>query len=225
MQVSATIPCKPNQPTVTTRRWALGTVLIVTIAFGWAFPFIGFTVPLVMMTAIAVSMRRGRQACGHLCPRGSFFDSWFQPFAGGREVPAALRKPVVRWSIFAGLMGFMALQLSRNPTDLAHWGLVFWLACTLTSVIGIALGVRYQARAWCTVCPIGTLTARIGAGKYQLRIAESCKACGQCERSCPMELSIAAHRASGELPHADCIKCSTCSSNCPQQALSWPKAA
>lgn len=219
--VARRFPLRQSPPL---HRWLLATVMIATIAAGWLMPVIGFVVPVVMLTAIGYSLRKGRYACGNVCPRGSFFDTFLRPFGGNRTIPAGLRTPAVRWTVFAGLMGFMAFQISRDPANPLHWGFVFWLACVLTTAAAIGLGLTYQVRTWCAVCPIGTLTATLGAGKHQLQIDSGCKACGLCETTCPMELSIAVHRDRGTLPHADCLKCSTCHEACPQNALHWPTA-
>lgn len=206
-------------------RWFLALIMIATLALGWKFPRIGFVVPVVMLTAILYSLRKGRYTCGNICPRGSFFDTFFRFIGGNRAIPQGLRPLPVRWGVFAGLMGFMGFQLMRNPGSVEHWGAVFWLACAVTTVVAIALGLVWQPRTWCAICPIGTLAATIGEGKYPLQIAASCKGCGRCEQRCPMELSIAAQREAGSLPHGDCIKCASCHAACPQQALTWPKAA
>jgi polyferredoxin len=206
-------------------RWPLALLMITTLALGWKFPWLGFIVPVVMLTAILYSLRKGRYACGNICPRGSFFDTFFRFVGGNRATPPWLRSLPVRWSVFAGLMGFMGFQLMRHPGSAEHWGSVFWLACAVTTAIAIVLGLVWQPRTWCAICPIGTLTATIGEEKYPMQIAASCKACGLCEQSCPMELAIAAQREAGSLQHGDCLKCSSCHAACPQQALSWPKAA
>lgn len=206
-------------------RWLLATVMLATIALGWIWPLLGFIVPVVMLTAIVVSLRKGRYACGNLCPRGSFFDTFFRRFGGGKNIPSWLRQGNVRWSLFAGLMAFMAWQIARDPANALHWGFVFWLSCAATTAFALLLGSVWQPRTWCAICPIGTLTATLGQGKEPLGIAPGCKACGLCEARCPMELAIAAHREAGALPYGDCIKCSNCAAACPQQALFWPRGA
>ena len=206
-------------------RWPLALLMIATLALGWKFPWMGFIVPVVILTVILYSLRKGRYACGNICPRGSFFETFFRYVGGSRSIPPWLRSLPVRWSVFAGLMGFMGFQLIRNPGSAEHWGSVFWLACAVTTAIAIILGLVWQPRTWCAICPIGTLAATIGEEKYPLQIAASCKACGLCEQSCPMELAIAAQREVGSLQHGDCLKCSSCHAACPQQALTWPKAA
>ena len=45
-----------------------------------------------------------------------------------------------RWLLFAGLMGFMVFRILQNPTDIHHWGRVFWLMCVITTVVGVVFG-------------------------------------------------------------------------------------
>lgn len=211
-----------QKPVAATHRWVLALIMLLTIAVGWRYPLVGFVVPAAMAASIAGSFFRGRYVCGNFCPRGSFFDTLFRLVGGPRDVPALLRGSAFRWAFLALLMGFLGWQISRNPADPAHWGFVFWMACALTTGIGIVLGLAFRARTWCLVCPVGTMANAIGGGRWQMTIAESCAGCGSCERHCPMGLTIAAHRQEGTLPHRDCLKCSSCVDACPQNALDWP---
>ena len=55
-------------------QWALLWVMVATIALGWKYPVLGYSVPLVMIVGIVGSFFNGRYVCGHLCPRGGFLD-------------------------------------------------------------------------------------------------------------------------------------------------------
>lgn len=204
-------------------KWYLSLIMVAVLTLGWKFPLLGFVVPVAMTAGIAGGFFRGRWVCGNLCPRGSFLDTWFNLVSARKKSPSLLRKGWFRWTMLTLLMGFMTLRLAQNPTDLAHWGLVFWQMCLVTTLLAVILGLRYSARSWCAFCPVGTLAATVGAGKYQLQISPSCKACGLCEASCPMNLAIATHRETGVLPEKDCLKCSACVDACPRsQTLRWP---
>jgi polyferredoxin len=211
-----------TQPVKDAHRWALAGIMLTVIAIGWKYPALGFIVPLAMVTGIAGSFSRGRYVCGNLCPRGSFYDTVFRLMGGTRRIPELVQRPAFRWTVLAGLMGFMALQIARKPADPLHWGYVFWLACVLTTAVGVVFGTVYRARTWCAFCPVGTMAATFGGGNHQLQIAETCRSCGVCEGSCPMGFVIAEHREVGILPHRDCLKCSACVDSCSRSALNWP---
>lgn len=218
------VPTSPERilPSSRSYRWFLAAFMMLVIALGWRYPLLGFAVPAAMLTGMAGGAFRGRYVCGSICPRGSFYDTVFGVVAGRRPVPEWFRSFPFRWSVMALLMGFMAVRLAQHPADWRHWGTVFWSMCLITTAVGIPLGMYYRARSWCSFCPVGTTAAAVGGHRYQLQISAECRGCSQCEAHCPMGLSIAVHRSEGQLPHHDCIKCSSCATACPRSALSWP---
>jgi len=206
-------------------QWTLLWIVLATLSLGWWFPWLGFSVPLVMLAGVVGSLFNGRYVCGHLCPRGAFYDRWVAPLSARKPIPSWFRSRAFRWILFAGLMGLMVARILQNPGDPLHWGRVFWMMCLVTTGIGLPLALWVHPRSWCSFCPIGTVQSAIGGHKQRLRIsAQLCRECGLCEKACPMGLSIAEHRHVGELPHADCLRCSECIGVCPTGALRWPSS-
>lgn len=217
------VTCMSGQPKRINYKWILGLVMVSVLALGWRYPLVGFVVPVAMVAGIIGGFYRGRWVCGNVCPRGSFLDSWFCLVSAKKEMPALLKKNGFRWVMLSVLMGFMLFRLSQNPGDLNHWGSVFWQMCLVTTVVAVGLGLRYSARSWCSFCPVGTLASSVGGEKYLLQVSSACKACGICEKSCPMQLDIAKHQKTGLLQEKDCLKCSACVQACPKTGvLSWP---
>lgn len=204
-------------------QWLLLWPVLITIGLGWKYPLLGYTVPVVMLAGLLGSLVRGRYVCGNLCPRGSFLDRIMPTFSRQGAIPTALRSMPWRWTVFTLLMGFMLYRGGQDPTNLNHWGHIFWQMCVLTTGVAILLAIVYKPRTWCSFCPIGTCQNALGGHHGQLRIdPELCKNCRLCEKSCPFELKITRHREAGHLPSRDCLKCSECIRRCPAQALSWP---
>ena len=203
-----------------TYKWLLALVVVVVIMLGWRFPVLGFVVPVAMVAGMGGGFFRGRWICGNLCPRGSLLDTWFSVLPR-RTLPEWMGRSDVRWEVLTVLIGLMVAQLAVEPGNWRHWGIVFWRMCMVTTTAALALAVTYAPRGWCGICPVGTVAAQVGGDKQPLQIASSCRACGLCEQVCPMQLDIADHRHAGQLPHRDCLKCSTCVKACPGQALSW----
>ncbi len=212
-------------PNTTPHRWLLAGVMIVVLALGWKYPLLGFIVPIAMLGGMVGGMLRGRYVCGNLCPRGSFFDSLFAHFSPQKSLPEKLFRMPLRWLIMTILMSFMAYRLAQNPTDINHWGLVFWQMCLITTSIAIILGSLFRARSWCAICPVGTVANATGGSKRELTISNNCRSCGHCETNCPMGHTIASHQEVGTIQNRDCLQCSTCINVCPTNSLQLQKPA
>ncbi|MBU0478393.1 4Fe-4S binding protein [bacterium] len=57
------------------------------------------------------------------------------------------------------MMSFRIIQTGGN---LIAIGAVFVTMCLVTTIIAIVLGIPMKQRAWCMVCPMGTLQRKIG---------------------------------------------------------------
>ena len=203
-------------------QFVLWPIVVIVIAFGWQYPLLGFSVPVVMLMGIVGCILQGRYVCGHLCPRGGFFDRVIAPLSRKKPIPAFFRNRRLRWAVFILLMAFMLYRISLNPTDIYHWGRVFWLMCVITTAVGIALGIVIHPRAWCSFCPMGTLQSALDRGNKQLRIDSSlCIECRACEKACPMNLAIIKFKADRRLADTDCLKCPECSAVCTRKALQF----
>ena len=204
-------------------QWALAPIVALVIALGWRYPWMGFSVPFVMLMGIIGGMIRGRYVCGNLCPRGAFFDRLLSRVSPRRPIPTSFRNGVLRGVILVLLMGVMAFRVYQNPTSVTHWGRVFWMMCVVTTAVGIGFGLVWHYRSWCAFCPMGTIQSLLGGRRKALRIsAERCIECRRCEKVCPMNLPIVSHKAQGVVEEPDCLRCSECVAVCPRQALFWP---
>lgn len=210
----------PMQPFLKQRyKWGLALIMFLVLGAGWKYPYLGFVVPVVMIAGLIGASYRGRIVCGKLCPRGSFFDTWFTPLGGSAKVPLFLKSPRFRWSVLVVLFSFMFLQLASDVGSAAHWGTVFWRVCMITTIIALVVGIAYRPRAWCSFCPMGTIQGAIAGGKHPMSISPSCAGCGICEKSCPMGYEIASFRNSGRIVNSDCLHCGACAAACPLHAL------
>jgi ferredoxin-type protein NapH len=181
-------------------------------------------VPITMLMGMVGGVLNGRYVCGNLCPRGAFYDRYFESVGPKRPIPQWMRSYAFRWSFFVLLMTFMVLNVLRAPDDWRHWGFVFWLMCAVTTALGLVLVLFVRPRGWCAICPMGTMQnafSRIASRKSRILIdSANCRMCMMCERTCPMNIPITRFKPDGVVTDPDCIKCYECVAVCPFNALS-----
>jgi polyferredoxin len=203
-------------------QWILAPIVIIVIALGWRYPYLGFSVPIVMLMGFIGGIFNGRYVCGNLCPRGGFLDRMLAPLARKVKTPPWMFNMPFRVILLISLMALMIWRILLNPTSIEHWGRVFWLMCTVTTAVALVLAFFYNARSWCAICPMGTMQNLLGRRHKTLLIDPAkCIECRLCERKCPLSLQIVRHKSEGIVDEPDCIKCSECIAVCPKQALSW----
>ena len=188
----------------------------------WAFPFVGFILFLWMGAAVLPAFWRGRTFC-HLCPRGIFFDAVLPRFSRRVRIPVLFRGTAFRLIMLGTLIAVMGSLLWRTWGVLDRMGAGLGSLLLGTTLFGIVLAVLFAPRAWCSICPMGTMAAWIGRGKYPLQVdATRCTQCGACARACPLQLRPGSFAEGGQMVAGDCIKCGTCVKTCRQQALAFP---
>ncbi|MGQ9921826.1 MAG: 4Fe-4S binding protein, partial [Desulfobacca sp.] len=204
----------------------MGLVFIALLAAGWLFPWLGYFIPVCMLLGIGIASCQGRSWCNWLCPRGSFEDSLLRRLSRQRPIPLVFRQLPLRLGVMALLLTIMTIMLIRLWPDPVAIGGFFVLMLTVTTAVAIILGIIYQQRLWCYLCPIGTMSSWVGKNRQPLALAaEKCLDCGLCAKRCPMQLAPASLKGGdGMANRGDCLKCSLCVQHCPTAALSWNKS-
>jgi len=207
------------------KQLVFGTGFLLLLGAGWWYPLIGYFIPACMLLGIGLAAFRGRSWCNWLCPRGSFEDALVARLSPRRRIPEILRRTPLRVGVMTLLMGLLTFQIIRLWPDPWAIGGAFILLLTITTAAGVVLGVIYQQRAWCYICPIGTMSNWVGKNRRPLTLAaERCLDCRLCAQTCPMQLTPAALKEHAAMPHqGDCLKCRLCVASCPTAALSFPE--
>lgn len=146
-------------------KYLLTTVFFVVLIGGFWFPFLGLAVPVVMGLGMVVSPFKGRWVCGNACPRGAFLDTVMVHFAMRLPMPELFRKAWFRWTLVVVLMGLMLSRLALGEHSWEFAGRLFWMMCVATSAVAFGLALRYNHRAWCAVCPMGTIQGALAPKK------------------------------------------------------------
>jgi ferredoxin-type protein NapH len=196
-------------------------ILLFFLMSGFFNPSIAVFALICMMGPILLSLFKGRFWCGHLCPRGNFFDNVTSVFSNKKRVPWILRNIFVRALVCMGLLYYFINSLIKHWGNLQSVGMIFYKMIALTTIIGILLSVIFSERAWCHFCPMGSISAFVSLfrrGIYPLRVLPICIDCKLCAKVCP--LSIKPYKYKGkDLIHPDCISCGNCMGICPKKAV------
>jgi ferredoxin-type protein NapH len=200
-----------------------GILFVALLVGGWFYYPLGYFLIFCMVIAMGIGFVKGRNWCDWMCPRGSFWDKYLSRFSRNMKVPKIFRSVPFRLFWLGFLMTMLAVGLRPVWGDFHRMGTPFMTILTVTTIIGLILGLAYHERAWCMFCPMGTMANWLGHGKQPLRIAETCSNCGSCEKVCRMQIYPGAFREAGVVSHGDCLKCSYCVETCPKKALTFAR--
>lgn len=128
-------------------------------------PLFGFALPACMIAGIGTGYFYGRKWCDWACPRGSFYEECLVRVSQKKPIPKILTSEpfkiavlIVMFSIF----GYFTYIYLRYPLSL---GRAYGLLLTITSLIGISLGLYFRPRIWCAFCPVGSIAGWLGAAR------------------------------------------------------------
>ena len=97
-----------------------------------------------------------------MCPRGAFLDLGMAKLSPNRPTPKVFSKTWFRWLILGLLMAILAYRMAASGGVLMTIGAIFVSICIITTVIAVILALVFRHRAWCAICPMGTLQDQIG---------------------------------------------------------------
>lgn len=201
-------------------RYVQGAILPLMIIFGFFYPILGFFILVCMFGAIGISFFNGRFWCYWLCPRGIFFDEYLSKVSLKKKIPPLFKHISFRILWIGILMSVLTLRVIQSKGNILVLGKSFILLLTVTTAVGVVLGLIYNTRIWCMFCPIGTMSKWIGKGKNPVKIEGSeCISCNICYKKCPIEINASDYKEIGYIDDGDCIKCGKCTQGCPKKIL------
>jgi ferredoxin-type protein NapH len=200
------------------KQFIMGIVFTLFLTGGWFFPVIGYFIPVCMIAGIGIAFFRGRQWCNWYCPRGSFADSLMKKISPARPLPQLFRTTGLRVAVLSLLMTVLTFRIAGLWPDPYAIGKFFMVLLTVTTAVGVVLAMVFHHRAWCAICPIGSLSSWVSRNKYPLTVDQDrCIECGACAKICPMQL--APEKLEGMSTQGDCVKCGLCIAACGKEAL------
>jgi len=197
--------------------------LIVFLICAYIWPVIGLAALVCMLAPVILAIFQGRLWCGNFCPRGQFYNL-FSKLSKGITAPKWLTSKKARLAILVGIMAVFAVRVLVVWPNVVAIGRIFWQMVLVTTLVGIFMAYRYTARAWCMICPMGTLASLVSDMRqnpgYKVTPVGRCVSCKKCTKACPMFLPVHEYAKDGRVvDHSDCIKCGECVAACPLNSL------
>jgi polyferredoxin len=143
-------------------QWIMIWVFPLIAIGGLFYPMLGYLMLIMMLVLIPLSYFKSRYWCGNICPRGAFLDIVQSRFTLNRSLPRFMTRKWFRWMVFGLFMSVFISRMVATGGNLLAIGGVFVSMCVITTIIAIALGSTTKPRAWCMVCPMGTLQEHLG---------------------------------------------------------------
>ncbi|WP_243122167.1 4Fe-4S binding protein [Clostridium thermarum] len=199
--------------------------LIALFVFGFFNSKLSLIGALCMILPLVISIFRGRYWCGNLCPRGSLYDNLLFAFSNHKQVPRVLKSEIIRYTIVVIMLSTFFKGILSSKGDLFKIGMVFYKIIGITTLIGILLTLLYNERAWCNICPMGTLSnliSQLNDNRKLLNVGTNCISCRICSKKCPMGVAPYTHKGKG-IDNPDCIQCGRCRKACPQKCITYKK--
>lgn len=199
--------------------WKLFLVFLIIGAF---YPPAAVIAAICMIAPLIFAISgHGRFWCGNICPRGNFYDKVVSRFSSKRKPIILLNSKWLRVAVIA----FMFTMFGSGIIAATSWfdaGMVFYRIIAITSIVGIGASFFFNHRAWCSVCPIGTISSSVTRksrkGKKML-IDSKCVSCGLCTRSCPVGIEVRNYIGTN-IEHSDCLVCGKCATACKKKLIS-----
>jgi len=201
--------------------WSWILLLIFSIG-GLFYAPIGLGAIICMLAPPVGAIFNGRITCSWFCPRGSLLDVVVSKISINKKIPQFLFNLKFRLIVLIIIMTTFIIQIMHAWGNIFSLGRVFIIMISVTTIIGIILGIIFKPRAWCVFCPIGTLgnlVTRFRDNTYITINKNICTSCTACSAVCPLQFPAFKHKEEDRICFADCLRCSKCEDRCPKKAL------
>ncbi|MDP8252911.1 MAG: 4Fe-4S binding protein [Candidatus Kaelpia aquatica] len=135
--------------------------LPIIVVGGLFYPLLGYLVVAMMVALLTLSFFKKRYWCWNICPRGAFLDGVMSKVSRKKPIPKLFTKQWFRLVILFIFISIAVYCMINAGGDILAIGAVFVSICLITTVIAIIMAVITKPRAWCSICPMGTLQDKI----------------------------------------------------------------
>lgn len=151
----------------------MSVVFLLILVGIWLNPLFGFALPVCMIAGIGIGFFYGRKWCDWACPRGSFYEECLARVSLKRPIPGLIddiRFKITVLALLFGVFGYFTYIYRGSPLAL---GRAYGFILTITTMIGILLGLYFRPRVWCNFCPVGSIAGWLGSANKKRNISGS----------------------------------------------------
>ncbi|KJF28757.1 4Fe-4S ferredoxin [Clostridium aceticum] len=143
------------------------------MAWSWIFMVLFFTLSIIdirfgilgllcMGTPIYLAVGGGGKVhCAKYCPRGSMLGVFIDKISFKRNLPSSFKTKTVKNIMLVWMIGMFTISLIMAGGDFTKTAFAIVRMMTVSTVVGIMMGILFQPRSWCVVCPMGYATGLI----------------------------------------------------------------
>lgn len=177
-------------------------------------------IPLIIIPFMVISVFIwSRGFCGWACPRAAFLEQFMKHIS--------LNKPVPKWMQSLWVSAFIFVVLISRVTYVGFTkGLLAagFLLC-IVPTIGALLVAWYSPKAWCAICPTGTLMKFVDLATKRFKVKKnSCTSCAACDKACLMSIEVSKLPQHSFIYEPNCTQCGLCVAACPTCSLELPQS-
>lgn len=141
--------------------WSWGIMILFLVLSVLDFRF-GLGAILCMTTPMLHALRgKGKIHCSHYCPRGSLFGKFLSKLSFRNSLPGFMRSRSFKNVLLVLMISMLSFSLYHHHSSLFVVGMALFRFMTVSLLVGVLLGVFFQPRSWCQVCPMGHATSII----------------------------------------------------------------
>lgn len=103
----------------------------------------------------------GKIHCSHYCPRGSLFGKFLSRLSFRNNLPGFMKTAAFKNTLLGAMVAMLTFSLYHHHGSIFVIGMALFRFMVVSLAVGTLIGIIYQPRSWCQVCPMGHATGLI----------------------------------------------------------------
>lgn len=141
--------------------WSWMIMIVFLVLSVWDIRF-GLGAVFCMTIPMIHALRgHGKVHCSHYCPRGSLFGKFLSRLSLRNTLPGFMRTQAFKNGLLSLMVVMLSISLYHHHESIYMIGMALFRFMAASLAVGLVIGVVYQPRSWCQICPMGHATGLI----------------------------------------------------------------